>query len=493
MKYMKHTRKLVLTSALCTVLTALLFAAAAGAATVTTTGSGNWDSTTPNAPWPGGTPPQPTDDAVISSGNTVTVDVPETVGSLQVNGVCNNNSVLSVETSSNTNTTGAIFGSGTFTQGVDAVLNVAGGTVNYSPPGSIATLNATAPGNSVNYTGNPFLAKRQSYFDLTFSGTGNWYNGSVPIDPGGPVTIGGTLNLTGKGLVQLGNNMTINGDLNIGSNFTYDPSCFYMTVVSNTYVGGTLIDLCGDNTILENVMSNVTVLPGGTFALGDSVQWSISGNLTNNGTMTGVNYGAITFVGPADILTGSTGVNMPQMIVNGTAIVNTTVTVTTNLALNGTLGFYLNSMTTSNVLVDENGPLEVEGNLVVTNVGPPLADGETFLLLNVPAGIFGMWTSEALPAVGYGLSVVDNTANSDGTLSIVSVVPTIALAQSGNSLTLSWDSSTYPGYFVQAQTNKTGISTNWYDAGSGGVSPFTIQINKTNPPTFLRLINTSSD
>lgn len=42
-------------------------------ATITTAGSGNWNSTTPNAPWPGGTIPAATDEVIIANGHTLTV------------------------------------------------------------------------------------------------------------------------------------------------------------------------------------------------------------------------------------------------------------------------------------------------------------------------------------------------------------------------------------------------------------------------------------
>lgn len=42
--------------------------------TITTAGSGNWSSTTPNVPWPGGTIPLATDDIIIGNGFTLTVD-----------------------------------------------------------------------------------------------------------------------------------------------------------------------------------------------------------------------------------------------------------------------------------------------------------------------------------------------------------------------------------------------------------------------------------
>jgi hypothetical protein len=50
-------------------------------ATVTTGGSGNWSSTTPNAPWPGGTLPNATDDVIVATTHTLTVDGDYTIGS----------------------------------------------------------------------------------------------------------------------------------------------------------------------------------------------------------------------------------------------------------------------------------------------------------------------------------------------------------------------------------------------------------------------------
>ncbi|RJO60729.1 MAG: hypothetical protein C4542_08260, partial [Dehalococcoidia bacterium] len=52
------------------------------AATITTAGSGNWNSTTNNAPWPGGTVPATTDNVVIRPGDTVTVTANATINSI---------------------------------------------------------------------------------------------------------------------------------------------------------------------------------------------------------------------------------------------------------------------------------------------------------------------------------------------------------------------------------------------------------------------------
>ena len=67
MKQLYTLRSLVLTFSLFLSVTFL------NAQTITTTGSGNWNSTVPNAPWPGGIVPAISDDVVIASGHTVTI------------------------------------------------------------------------------------------------------------------------------------------------------------------------------------------------------------------------------------------------------------------------------------------------------------------------------------------------------------------------------------------------------------------------------------
>src|SRR5438445_10191600 len=54
------------------------------AATITATGSGSWYSTAADAPWPGGTVPAATDDAIITSGVQVSSAV--TINNLTING-----------------------------------------------------------------------------------------------------------------------------------------------------------------------------------------------------------------------------------------------------------------------------------------------------------------------------------------------------------------------------------------------------------------------
>src|SRR6267378_3149102 len=125
-----------------TVLLVLFLAANGHTATITASGSGNWSSTTPNAPWPGGVVPLATDNVTVNTPNNVTVDTTVTVD--------------------------YIAGSGTVTMAANATLNVTGTTGGTGV--SVATLNATATGNTVNYQGNAYFTKYTTYYNLISSG-----------------------------------------------------------------------------------------------------------------------------------------------------------------------------------------------------------------------------------------------------------------------------------------------------------------------------------
>jgi hypothetical protein len=179
------------------------------------------------------------------------------------------------------------------------------------------------------------------------------------------------------------------------------------------------------------------------------------------------------------------------MTVDGTYAVGTTITLTTNTpTLNGTLVFDL-ARTNQIVLPAYVGTaLYYSGNLMVINSGATPASGNSYQLFTAPSygGVFASTTFPNLPA---GLSWIDNTTTS-GSIEVTGTsisAPSLAISKSGGLLTLSWDSTTYPGYRVQAQTNRNGVGGNWSATGTGTVSPFQIGINPSNPPVFFRLSN----
>jgi hypothetical protein len=70
--------------ALVFILTVVTATSPLGAAVVVTGGSGNWNSTTPNAPWPGGIVPAAGSDIVIAAGHAVTGNVAISAASMTV-------------------------------------------------------------------------------------------------------------------------------------------------------------------------------------------------------------------------------------------------------------------------------------------------------------------------------------------------------------------------------------------------------------------------
>jgi hypothetical protein len=479
--------------AVLTILSPLLFASMSRAADITATNSGNWSDTNI---WNSGTVPGANDDADIPLGINVTVNTNVTVQ--------------------------FIYDSGTVTMGTNSSLNL---TQDAAIATSI-TLITTATGNTVIYSANPYGAKRCNYYNLVFVQT-NYVNPLPPYgspwqdfnnfstDLGGPtpMTIAGNMTLMGAVKVQQGSGgapITINGNLIIGSGCAWDCSGDVLTVVSNVYVYGLLEDLngalgsnyIGGNVIVAGPSTSVKTWSGGVYTNGwnvsDVTQWAIGGSLTNNGSIFGTGYGSISFDGTG-IITGSQPLTIPTITVNGTYTIGTTITLTTNTpTLHGTLVFDL-AKTNQIILRYSPSGTNVQttqtnfyaGNLTVINSGVPPVSGNSYKFFSA-SNYAGAFTSETFPSLASGLSWVNNLLSS-GSIAVTGTAtggsPIITLSRSGNLLTLSWDSTTFPGYRVQAQTNSAGIGTNWSSTGSGTNSPFTIAINPANPPVFFRLSN----
>jgi hypothetical protein len=450
-----------------TILSTLLFASISHATWITATNSGSWGDPTI---WDSGTVPGTNDFAEVDSPYDVTV---------------NTNAIVQY-----------IFGSGTVTMAAGSILNItdpAGANGTYQ----LATLDTSAPSNTVIYSNNPFWAKHQNYYNLVFSNTVtasliDFYNGFVnTLDPANAMTIAGDMTVIGKIKVQEGAAFTILGNLIMGTNSQWDCSSFNLTVVSNTVMGGLMLDLDGASGV-NNFMGNM-LIP--SYAIGwnvsDVTQWAIGGSLTNNGLIVGKGYGSIAFDGTG-IITGSKAITIPTMTINGTYTIGTTITLTTNTpTLNGTLVF---DLANTNQIVfktgSTNSTLYYSGNLNVINSGVPPMSGNSYKFFNA-TNYGGTFASTSFPSLPSGLSWVDNLATS-GSIAVTGAIvgsPTLTLSRSGNLLTLSWDSTTFPGYRVQGQTNSAGIRTNWSATGSGTNSPFNITINPANPPVFFRLSN----
>jgi hypothetical protein len=110
----------------------------------------------------------------------------------------------------------SLAGSGTLAQGTNAILNI-GGT------STITTLDASAAGNTVGYTGAAQTIKAASYNNLTLSGSGNKTAGGA-ISVKGDWTVGGT-----SAFVPGTNTVTFSGT---GAQAINGSSSFYNLIVS---------------------------------------------------------------------------------------------------------------------------------------------------------------------------------------------------------------------------------------------------------------------
>lgn len=519
-----------------TVVLALLHVSPSRANTITSTGGGDWYSTTPDAPWPGGTVPAAGDDAII--------------------------------------------------------------TGNVRPDSAAVTIN-----------------------NLTIGGSATFFNSHT-------VNVTGNLNLSGTAKVQQGAALTIGGNLDLASGTTYDVSSAPVTVGGSTTVSGTLKDGSNDGA-LTDLFGDVTVMSGGTWALSDVVQWSVSGNLVNNGNITATS-GGITFTGSGKSISGN-ATSIPKLAVEGTLQNQVTLTVSTALTGGGTLsqavgttlsigagtvtlaalnaaaipntvnysgaaqtvvnGTYHNlnlsgsgiktfgdatinadltvaspvrarvtgtvsvtgattvnfgaflagsgtvngsvivsgtiapgtlapgnvigtltlgsqpnlgggaiamdinraSSPNADQLLVNGSPLAFAGTLAVNNTGAALQAGDSFQLFSASAhaGTFSLVT---LPVLGANLAWTNKLAV-DGSIAVISTGggsgPVLNISRSGGDLTLTWDPATFPGYLLQSAPSANGIHSTgntWGNLTAADASPFTATINPGGPPVFYRLI-----
>jgi hypothetical protein len=300
----------------------------------------------------------------------------------------------------------------------------------------------------------------------------------------------GDMTVIGRAGIQLGLNttITVGGNLTIGSNCVWDCSSGSIVVMGDTILGGVMKDLDGANGSNSFGGSVTVAAPYGDWKLGDVITWGVGGNLTNLATIEGVGYASINFDGTGNI--AGNPITMPTLTINGTYLIDTTITMTTNTpTLNGTVVFDL-ANPQQMILPANIGTLYYNGILEVTNSGAAPASGASFQFFNA-SSFGGGFSSTSYPDLPTGLSWMDNLF-ADGSISVTGTIvgaPTLAVASSGSILTLSWDSVTFPGYHLVAQTNSTGLGANWFDTGSGTTSPYTTPIDPANPAVFFRLSN----
>lgn len=212
-------------------------------------------------------------DKTFSGANAIVIP------SLTITGTYQHNGTLTVNT--------AFAGTGTLTQGTGATLNIGGPTTTAI---TIATLNASANVNTVNYTGAAQTVKGTAYHHLTLGGSGaKTLTGLSAIN--GSFTLSGTATATAAANLSIGGDLTVSGGTLDLSTFTADRATSGATL---TVADGATLKIGGTGTVPANYAAHVigatsTVEYSGT---AQTVSVENYGNLTLSGsgikTMTGV-------------------------------------------------------------------------------------------------------------------------------------------------------------------------------------------------------------
>jgi autotransporter-associated beta strand protein len=276
------------------------------------------------------------------------------------------------------------------------------------------------------------------------------------------------------------------GTTNDGGLLKFGPGTLTLTR-TNTYTGPTVVS--NGTLAVSGVLaaaSAVTVDPGATL----SVSGIVGGNVvTNNGTVAGTG-----------IISGSI-LNSGNIAPGGTNTVGTlTVTgVITNLSGSATTILLLRGSSPSNSVLAVPGTLTYGGNLVVTNLGTALAQGDTFKIFSA-TNYTGSFASITLPALSSGLAW-QTSSLSNGVISVIagSVTPTPVISsvmQSLGNLVFSGTNGAPNGtFYVLSSTNLalpiskwTLVSTNTYTAS--GSFAVTNPIVANGQPGFFVLSST---
>lgn len=396
--------------------------------------------------------------------------------------------------------------------GNSATLDVSGGGMNFMTTNrqslllgnkGNATINVTGGSLYINSDPNIFLGGHPQYASSFASGTLNiGGTGVVTVEastnasfvlgssPAGVSGTAGTINLQTGGTLATGRNI-VHGNLN-DSGYLY-------------FSGGTLKVLTNIDSFLQGLTlvaidGNGAIVDDGGFAVSirEPLQDYGGGFLTKKGAGTLYLDGTNTFTGPTTvtggalggggILAGDVSVSIGAALAPGDAGTNTgTLTVGGNLTLEGNLWIKVNtSLAQSNdMVVVMGGPTNLgAGSVVASNVGPTLAVGDKFTLFSKP-----LVNGGTLTVSGGGATWANNLAV-DGSISVVSVIPTVPPVATGVSrlsdgnISLTATGAIGSAWSLHA-TNDLNAPAPWPVLTSGTInaSPFTVEdLSATNSP-----------
>jgi hypothetical protein len=186
----------------------------------------------------------------------------------------------------NTNTltvNGVLGGTGTITQGTNAVLNISFSSV------SVTGFNATATGNTVNYTGATQTVRGGNYFNLILSGSGTKTLNAGTTAIAGNFTVSGSVTTTAVTGLTIGGSVSLGGTSFTAGNFTHSVAGDW-NLVSGSFVStGSTINFNG--TALQTIspaqnFNNLSINNSSLAGVVSASNQTVNGAFTNNGRLT---------------------------------------------------------------------------------------------------------------------------------------------------------------------------------------------------------------
>ena len=300
------------------------------AATITTAGSGNWNSVTNNAPWPGGVVPAATDVVIIASTHTVTVSAIATIAGVTIN----NGGTLTWSAAVALTLNGPFVNNGTFTKGTgtvtfgsaSAAINAGTGTPDFNIINTLTTattLTINTPVTCASLTLNGTSVSNT----ITISGTNSLgISGLLSIPR--PVTSGVSTLAVGAGTLTCGSYTSTATTAGLNSVISISTGSVTISGATTTTggAGGIQFTFTGAGTLnfggttTGGTTAAITTFAGSTVNYSGAAQTLYSPITYDNLTLSGT--GAKTFP------TGAATINGIHSIENGTNANTFTGTIT---------------------------------------------------------------------------------------------------------------------------------------------------------------------
>jgi hypothetical protein len=247
------------------------------------------------------------------------------------------------------------------------------------------------------------------------------------------------------------------------------------STAANATASGVGLFVTNALTIASGGSLDVTALAGGAHAMLGAESFF------GNGTL----KGAVTTVSGSKIYGGTDGGY-------GTSHITADVTMATGSTINLDVN---SSAAGANDQVTIAGALNLNSTvfrLKAPSAGAAIDTANDYTLVTA-GSISGTpvlnWVTAPANSTNYSLVVSGNSVKlhfSSG----VGGSPVLTCSKSGDNLTISWNSASFPGFSLQAQTNSAGIGTSsWGPVSGGNTSPVIVPIDPANPAVFFRLSN----